>query len=247
MSSDRRTWKLNSFLDSLTLELDKAQDTLSVKGLNRRLTYTVKDMSLELALFPDFDGQDLRFALAKPGESGAAKIAFQLGSITDRQIREVANEPATADDVSIEKLEGLDEETKHTLQKIGVKSAKDLERMESKNIDLQQVAKKSLDYKDLAGLIQRARRQQAAPAVSRASLTKSPAGPVLTLQGKNLSTGNSLEGFPRAFLNGEPVEILAASAAEIRLALKDRPPPDRAHALQVVLDPYAIVNMEIRS
>ena len=65
-------WKLNSFLDSLILELDRAQDTLAVKGINRPLTYTVKDVSLELQLFPNFDGRELRFTTAAPGETGAA-------------------------------------------------------------------------------------------------------------------------------------------------------------------------------
>ena len=39
-------------------------------GINRRLTYTVRDLALELHLFPDFDGRDLRFATAGPGEKG---------------------------------------------------------------------------------------------------------------------------------------------------------------------------------
>ncbi len=43
-SSNNRSWNLETFLDSLIFELDKAQDTLSVKGMNRKLTYTVKDM-----------------------------------------------------------------------------------------------------------------------------------------------------------------------------------------------------------
>ena len=40
MASDvaRKGWTLKSFLDSLTLELDRAQETLAVKGLTRRLT-----------------------------------------------------------------------------------------------------------------------------------------------------------------------------------------------------------------
>ena len=42
------TWKLESFLDSLIVELDRAQDTLSVKGVTRRLTYTVRDVAVDL-------------------------------------------------------------------------------------------------------------------------------------------------------------------------------------------------------
>src|SRR5512134_3142523 len=102
MAKGGSTWKLNSFLDSLILELDRAQDTLALKGINRRLTYTVRDLNLELQLFPEFDGRELRFTTAGPGESGAARIAFQLGSITDRQIRETTKEPPTKDDITID-------------------------------------------------------------------------------------------------------------------------------------------------
>ena len=110
-------WSLKSFLDSLTLELDRVQDTLAVKSVNRRLTYTVRDVDLELHLFPSFDGEELRFTTAKPGETGAARINLQLGSITDRQIRETAGEPLTTADVAIETVEGIDERTKKSLKK----------------------------------------------------------------------------------------------------------------------------------
>src|SRR5262245_46487187 len=97
----RDNWRLETFLDSLILELDKAQDTLAIKGVTRRLTYTVKDLSVDLYVFPDYEDGKLRFNVARPGENGASRISFQLGSITDRQIRESANEPTTADDVPI--------------------------------------------------------------------------------------------------------------------------------------------------
>src|SRR5262245_38120073 len=101
-------WRLKSFLDSLTMELDSVQDTLAVKSVNRKLSYTVRDVDLELQLFPAFDGEELRFTTARPGETGAAKINLQLGSITDRQIRETAGDPLTTDDVPIEGVEGID-------------------------------------------------------------------------------------------------------------------------------------------
>ena len=55
VSKHNRPWNLESFLNSLIFELDKAQDTLSVKGLNRKLTYTVKDVALDLQIFPEYD------------------------------------------------------------------------------------------------------------------------------------------------------------------------------------------------
>jgi hypothetical protein len=242
------TWKLNSFLDSLILELDRAQDTLAVKGLNRRLTYTVRDLSLELQLFPDFDGRELRFATAKPGETGAAKIAFQLGSITDRQIRETTKDPITQDDVSIETVEGLDDETKADLQKIGVTSVKDIERMQHNNIDLERMSGRKVDYSRLANVINRAKRRATPPAISAASLAMSGDTPTLVIEGENLVLADAVRGeFPLAYLNDAPLEILAASPRELRLAVPEHRVREGSNELRVLLDPHAVMTVDLQS
>lgn len=248
MSDARPTggWNLESFLDSLILELDRAQDTLAVKGLNRRLTYAVKDLSLELQLFPEFDGNEIRWKTARPGEEGASKIAFQLGSITDRQIRETTKDPITRDDIAIDQVEELDPTTRSTLRKIGVRSVKDLERMEARNIDLEKAAPARFDYGKLANVINRARRQEQAPRVASAALERSEGMAFLTLTGENLASQHSVGGFPMAYLGERPVEVLAASEGELRLRLPDEPLDGGARALRVALDPYAVINLELR-
>ena len=135
--AENRAWNLEAFLDSLIFELDRAQDTLALKGVNRPLTYTVKDMALELQLFPIFNGDEVLFATARPGETGASKVSIQLGSISDRQIRETTKAPVAKDDIVVDAIEGVDDDTKKTLKKIGVRSAKDLEHMEQRQIDLE--------------------------------------------------------------------------------------------------------------
>lgn len=243
-----RPWRLKSFLDSLTLELDRVQDTLAVKGVNRRLTYAVRDLSLELQLFPEFDGEELRFTTARPGDAGAARINFQLGSITDRQIRETTSEPATTADVSIEGVEGLDPKVKRSLEKIGVTSMKDLERVERHGIDLGKVSEAPLDYRNLAEMIRKSRRRARPPLVREASLARHEGEPVVQIEGENLAAPNAGPGFPRAFLDGEEVPVRAASASFLRIridpaALAARPAP---HALQIALDPYAVLRMNLR-
>src|SRR5882672_6598183 len=121
-----RAWKLQSFLDSLVVELDRAQDTLALKAVNRPLTYTVKDVALDLQIFPAYDGEAVRFTTAAAGQTGASKITVTLGSITDRMIRESAPAPPTGDDVLLDDVKEIDPETRRTLSAVGVKSAKDL-------------------------------------------------------------------------------------------------------------------------
>ena len=102
MASVNKEWNLESFIDSLVIELDKAREILAVKAINRPLTYTVKDVGMDLNLFPTFNGRDVRFVTAQPGETGASKLSIQLGSITDQQIRQTSKEPLTRDNISIE-------------------------------------------------------------------------------------------------------------------------------------------------
>jgi KaiC/GvpD/RAD55 family RecA-like ATPase len=76
-----RAWGLEDFLDSLIIELDKAQDTLAVKGVTRPLTYTVKDVALDLHTFPIYDGRQVRFTTAQPGEAGASRLTIERGAV----------------------------------------------------------------------------------------------------------------------------------------------------------------------
>jgi len=246
MAKSSPSWKLNSFLDSLILELDRAQDTLALKGINRRLTYTVKDLNLELQLFPDFDGKDLRFTTAGPGESGAAKIAFQLGSITDRQIRETTREPPTVDDITIDVVDDIDDQTKQELQRIGVTTVRDIERMEKSKVDLIR-AGGSVDYTKLANIINRTKRRQNAPSVAKALLVDAEGSKQLSLEGSNLATAASAGEFPLASINGVPVRIVAASARDVRMAIDEGVLRDGVNELRVALDPYAVITLEVHA
>ena len=243
------SWKLNSFLDSLILELDRAQDTLALKGINRRLTYTVRDLSLELQLFPEFDGRELRFITAAPGDTGAARVAFQLGSITDRQIRESTREPPSREDVAIDVVEDIDDQTKHELEKIGVSTVGDIERMQHSNVALKRSGDGGggVDYTKLANIINRTKRRQQAPVVAKAMLVDEGDARTLTLEGANLATSASIGEFPIATLNGTPVDVVAASSGELRLVVPAGLLRDGANALRVALDPYALVTLDVHA
>lgn len=245
-NSNNRSWNLETFLDSLIFELDKAQDTLSVKGMNRKLTYTVKDMSLDLQIFPEFDGETVRFVTAQPGETGASKVTFQLGSIRDHQIQEVSRRPMTRNDISLEEV-NLPEPEKKELKKLGIRSAEDLRRtIEDQNVDLEKVTDKKVDYQGLASLINQSRRKQLAPTVSKASLSQSQGKTVLTLEGENLAIAQSLDQFPFAAINNEQVEVISANAKELKIQVHNTHLQGQESQLKIALDPYAIVTMNLQ-
>lgn len=242
-----KAWNMESFLDSLIFELDKAQDTLSVKGLNRKLTYMVQDMNLQLQLFPEFDGDTVRFTTAKPGETGASKVTFQLGSIRDTQIREVTRSPIQRGETSIDDVD-IPEPERKELKKLGIQSTEDLRRtVEDRNVDLGKATKKKVDYKGLAGLINKSRRQEQPPSVAKAQVSQAKGETVLTLDGENLAIAKSHDQFPAAVINDKPVEVLSADDKQIKLNLKAAHLKDRGNQLKVALDPYAVFTMNLES
>src|SRR6187402_88020 len=143
--SENTAWQLEDFVDSLVVELDKTRETLAVKAINKPLTYTVKDMSMDLNIFPTYDGDQVRFVTAQPGQQGASKVTIQLASITDQQVRATSKVSGLKNDIQIEKL-NVNDTTKKKLRRLGVTSADDVKQIENKNVDLQKVTENTIDY-----------------------------------------------------------------------------------------------------
>jgi hypothetical protein len=259
---NNKAWNLESFLDSLIFELDKARDTLAIKGVNKPMTYAVKDLSLDLQLFPEFDGNQVRFTTAKPGETGASKISIALGSITDRQIRETTRVSASQDDLRIDEVEELEPEMKESLKKIGVSSVADIENLEARNIDLAKVAPggtANAGISDLATRLKALRnkkqvqrqmslsqseRQAQPPRVTGARFLREGASLLLTLQGENFLADPGFSPF--ATLNEVPAEVVTREANLLRLRIPGHAFRPEGNALKVALDNFAIIQMHLQ-
>lgn len=260
MRTTNTSWNLQSFLDSLVYELDQARETLAIKGVNRPMSYAVKDLSLDLQLFPEYDGDQVRFKTAKPGETGASKVAITLGSITDRQIRETTREPIKADDVMLDEVEEIDTETKQSLKKMGVKSMRDFEQLEEKNIDLNKVEgvstgklnKLADKLRKLRGIkkeqrqlsLQMEKRETQPPRVGGIEITRVGADALIHLRGQHLHLQPNFA--PKAYLNGEPIRVLKTSPYQLQLRAAGRLFVAGKNELQVVLDAHAILKMNIQ-
>lgn len=242
-ASANRPWNLEAFLDALIVELDKARDTLAVKGVTRPLTYSVQDVGLELQIFPVYDGNQVKFVTAQPGQEGASGLKIQFGSITARSIKETTAEPITKDDVSIELLEDIDEEAKASLRKLGIKSARDLDRMEERDVDLEKVDRR-LDYNQLAKIVNKARRRERPPTISNVRMASAQGQPVVVLEGENLVPARVPE-FPVALLDGERVDVVAATGTEVGLQIDPRRLAGRESTLKMALDPFAVMTMRL--
>jgi hypothetical protein len=243
MAGENTAWQLEDFVDSLVVELDKTRETLAVKAINKPLTYTVKDLSLDLQIFPSYDGDQIKFLTAQPGQQGASKVTIQLGSITDQQVRATTKVPAkgalTIDDIDVDK------DTKKQLRKLGVQSVDDLQQIEQKNVDLKKVADTDVDYKKLSNQIQKARRNQTPPRVESVSLSSTPDDERahLVIKGRNLAINPTFP--PVAVINNQLAEVLSGDANEVRIAIE--PEHDLSTDTEVVLtcDPFAVLKVNV--
>ena len=243
--SANRPWNLESFIDSLVVELDRARETLAVKAINQPMTYTVKDIAMDLQLFPTFNGKQVQFVTAKPGESGASKLSVQLGSISDQQIRQTSKQPISKDDVSIDVIDEIDEDTKDSLRKIGVSSIKDIEKIENKNVDLEKVSKRKVSYGKLAGLLKKARRGNKPPVIKSATLTHKEGEPILSVKGENLAIEKDFE--PIAVLNNQLMSIQASAPDELLISVDQQAIRPGENELVMTLDPFAVFKIKLNS
>lgn len=247
MRTENRAWQLEDFVDSLVVELDKTRETLAVKAINKPLTYTVKEMALDLNIFPTYDGDAVQFKTAQPGEQGASKVTIQLGSITDQQVRATTTAPDKKNDVTIDQID-IDPKAKKELRKLGVKSADDLKRLEEKDVDIEKVADNTIDYNAIANQIQKSRRAQLPPSISSLSLSEigdAADGPVLLVHGENLRVHERYE--PVAVFNQKLARIRDANPSQVQIQLSADHPIGEMNELILTVDPYTIVKVMVRT
>ncbi len=244
MANENTAWQLEDFVDSLVVELDKTRETLAVKAINKPLTYTVKELALDLNIFPSYDGDQVRFITAQPGQEGASKVKIQLNSITDQQVRATTKTPAIKNDVKIDEID-VDNATKKKLRKLGVNSVDDLKQIESKNVDLKRVADTDIDYTKLANQIQKSKRSQTPPRVSAVSLSQADGRQCLVIKGQNLAVDPKFP--PVAVINQKLAEVMSSSDKEMRIQVADATQLKDDNEVILTFDPFAVMKMNVRA
>ncbi|MCC6411166.1 MAG: hypothetical protein IT270_05885 [Saprospiraceae bacterium] len=244
MAVNNRSWNLESFVDALVIELDKTRETLALKAMNRPLSYSVKDMALDLQIFPTYDGEEVKFVTAQPGEEGASKISLQLSSITDQQVRATSKKPSSKEDIKIDQIE-VDEDTKKSLRKIGVTSVQDLEDMEKRNVDIEKVTPGKINYTKLVNLIQKSKRDKNPPKVKAVSMSQDETGkPIIVVKGENLAIRNDFS--PVAVIDEQLAEVLFSNEHEIRLVAPQSFLQNSLGELIITADPFSVFKIQIK-
>ena len=122
---------VEEFINAITSQLDRVQDSLRVKAVNRPLTYALKDLTLELKVFVDMDAQgNVRFRTSGPNEAGSSVVHLGFTTITKPMIEENTISLASTRSTSLEDL-GLGPEERQKLERVGVRNLAQLNRLGS--------------------------------------------------------------------------------------------------------------------
>jgi hypothetical protein len=242
--AENTAWQLEDFVDSLVVELDKTRETLAVKSINKPLSYTVKEIALDLNIFPSYDGEQVSFVTAQPGQEGASKVSIQLGSITDQQVRATSRMPTARNDIAIDDID-VDRATKRKLRKLGVSSVDDLAEIEQKNVDLRRVSDNTVDYTKLANQIRKTRRAAEPPRVTAVSLSEDGGAPCLVIRGDNLAVDTAFP--PVAVVNRRLADVASSSDHEVRVRLPAGSHFAATNEVVLTFDPFAVARMKVRA
>ena len=122
-------FSVEDFLEALTAQLDRTQDALRVKAVNRPLTYAIRDFSMELKVFVELgaDGR-VMFRPSASDDSGASVVHIGFTTVNRTMIEENTVSLSTVRSPTLDEL-GLDEQERRGLERLGVRNAAQLDRL----------------------------------------------------------------------------------------------------------------------
>lgn len=222
MTGDQ-SFRVEDFLEAITSQLDRTQDSLRLKAVNRPLTYAIRDFSLDMKVFVELDDEgQVRFRSSGSDDTGASTVTIGFTTITRPMIEENTVSLSEVQGPSLEDI-GLAPHERRSLEKIGVRNAGQLKRLNSSSGEDAVSKFANLPVNRLRAALQRSR-----PTVDRVdaesrgtSPTEHPISPAdrrsvrvpagtrrLRLGGNNLG---DLQRSGTASLDGRPVPIVSSA------------------------------------
>ena len=123
------SYPVEDFLEALTSQLDRTQDSLRLKAVNRPLTYAIRDFSLSLQVFVEMDDQgQVRFRSSGANETGASTVAIGFTTITRPMIEENTVKLTEVGSASLDEL-GFAPQEQRQLERLGVRNSAQLQRL----------------------------------------------------------------------------------------------------------------------
>lgn len=129
--SSAGSFLIEDFIDAITLQLDRVQDALRLKSVNRPLTYALKDLTLELQVFVEVDAAgNVRFRSSGPNEAGASTVHLGFTTITKPMIEENTISLAATRSPSLEQA-GFNPDERRRMERLGVRTTGQLDQLKA--------------------------------------------------------------------------------------------------------------------
>ena len=120
---------VDDFINAFTAPLDRVQDALRLKAVNRPLTYALRELHLELKVFVDLDAQgQVRLRPAGANEQGASAMTLDFTTVTKPMMEENTISMSAARSTPLDAL-GLEADERQRLERMGVTTLAQLNRL----------------------------------------------------------------------------------------------------------------------
>jgi hypothetical protein len=222
--SDRESGlPLEQFIQALTSQLDRAQNTMALKArAGLPLTFAVKDLTLNLRTHVEMIDSVVRIRPAGPGEGDASMLHISLTTITRPMIEENTFAPAvTSDEPSLKEVVGKDmtDAEQRRLEWAGIHTVSQLRDMQRHGGE--QAVERAVDIPvlRLRAALARASQPLMTNVMELAVRSDDPelaGATMLRIQGHNLV----LDGDPQVHINGEAVPVVRAHPKEIVVSVQ---------------------------
>jgi hypothetical protein len=250
---------VEDFLEAVSAQLDRTQDSLAAKAKVRPMTFALRDFAIDLQVFVSLDSDgNVRLRSAAPGETGSSTLKLDFTTITRPMIEENTVSLAMAQSPTLNEV-GLKPAEARQLERIGVRTVAQLQALRASGTGIEGITRLTegtVPADRLREALRRGRPQlfhvapapqpsveppppaqpppEAAPAPepqpSAPVLKITPETSRLHILGRNLLGGEG--GTPAVRLDGQPLETVEAE--DDRLVVK-LPPQRRGGALEIDL------------
>lgn len=228
------TFRVEEFLEAITSQLDRTQDALALKAVNRPLTYAIKDFALELKVYVEMDpdGQVI-FRSSGPDEAGSSTVSIAFTTITRPMIQENTIGLEEVQSPSLDEL-GLAPDEARQLEKVGVRNAAQLKRLHTSSGEGAVARFANLPVNRIREAMRASR-----PRVDRVSTDDGHVGPSgsgrapsvrVPPSARRLHLAGANLGWPgpsSASLDGMPVEVAAEADGQLTVELGSLAPRGR--------------------
>ncbi|NEQ66036.1 MAG: hypothetical protein F6K21_11140 [Symploca sp. SIO2D2] len=211
---DNTEWQLADIVDAIAAEIDRAEDTLSLKSYARGKSIGIKQLQLDLEVNVRHTPEgEIKFRTVEAGKSSATVLKLDFSQILETQLQSVRKDltkPISTQPITT--LPNITADEIKRLNRIAIYSVDDLDRYTQTAAMLAEVSTKtSIEEIKL-------RQWQELPFLSTVKPAKGKSGSEVVIEGNNLG---EQEPKDEVLFQGKPAEILSWTNSQLKVKMPD--------------------------